>query len=82
MVSSVSSQQEGPGSISQVGRAFLCGVCMYSPCLCGNMCYRLIIQSVSLTKSTDEGPDLLPGLCTAAAPHKRMDQISLYIMYM
>lgn len=67
VIITVASQQEVPGSISQVGRAFLCGVCMYSPCLCGNMCSRLIIQSVSLIKSTDEDPDLIPEHCTSSA---------------
>lgn len=30
------------------------------------------IQSVLLTKSTDEDQDLVPGRCTAVAPQKRM----------
>ena len=35
MVSAVASQQEGPGFVSGPARAFLCGVCMFSPCLRG-----------------------------------------------
>ncbi|KAF7664099.1 hypothetical protein LDENG_00189080 [Lucifuga dentata] len=35
VVSTVASQQEGPGFDSGRGRAFLCGVCMFSPCLRG-----------------------------------------------
>lgn len=38
-----------------------------------NLYYRLITQSVPLTKSTDENQDLVPGHCTAA--RKRMGQI-------
>ena len=35
VVSAVASQQEGPGFVSGPARAFLCGVCMFSPCLRG-----------------------------------------------
>lgn len=35
VVGMVASQQEGPGFISRVGRALLCGVCMFFLRLCG-----------------------------------------------
>ena len=35
VVSAVASQQEGHGFVSGPARAFLCGVCMFSPCLRG-----------------------------------------------
>ena len=35
VVSAVASQQKGPGFVSGPARAFLCGVCMFSPCLRG-----------------------------------------------
>lgn len=72
------------GFRSKEGRVFLCGVCMFSMCQCGfpavfpptikNMyhgSHRLIIQSVSLTKSTDGHLDLISVI---------VEQI--YMMYM
>lgn len=75
------------GSVPMCGLgAFLRGVCKFAAFPLGapvsptikNMYHRLIIQSASLIKSSDEDPDLVSGCCTAA-PQKR---ISLYIMFM
>lgn len=86
VVRTVSSQQEGPGFNYWGGEAFLC-VCMcgfppgppISPAI-KNMYHRLIIQSMSMTKSTYECLDLVP-LLLRRGWVKCREQISPYIMY-
>lgn len=76
VVNTLASQQEGPGFNSQVRTAFLCGVCAFSSCLCGVSSEALwfspqsktwlVIQSLSLSKSTNDDLHLVTGCCTAA----------------
>lgn len=59
----VASRQEGPGL---VGRAVLCGVCTFLPCVCEfppqwkNMDSEDKIQSLSMTICIDEDLHLIP----------------------
>lgn len=71
-VSSVTSQPEGPGFDSQVGRAFLSGVRMLR--LRGFPSAALVSPTVNRNYATwsDEDPDLVPRL---AAPQMRRGQV-------
>ncbi len=74
----VASQQESSGFES---RSFLCGVCMFSPCLlvfpgCSGFLppsktcmLGLILVPVPLSKALVKDLELVPGRCTAAAHH-------------